>query len=96
MHGAHRLFSGTGNLRLRWKPLWQTADVRGIPERFSGMGVSPAFLVFSACPVLPPAGVLSGVSSGGEVFSLVGEQQQNCPSPEWVEGHNHCGSRGKR
>ncbi len=23
----------------------------GIPERFSGMGVSPAFLVFSACPV---------------------------------------------
>ncbi len=44
----------------------------GIPERFSGMGVSPEFLVFSACPVLPPAGVLSGVSSGGEVFSLVG------------------------
>lgn len=32
----------------------------------------PKFLVFSARSVLPPAGVLSGVSSGGEVFSSVG------------------------
>lgn len=29
MHGAHRLFSGTGNLRLRWKP-------RGKPQMFRG------------------------------------------------------------
>ncbi len=74
---------------------WQTADVPGAFLNVFQDGCESCVSGLFRLSGIASGRVLSGVSSGGEVFSLVGGTTANCPSPEWVEGHNHCGSQGK-
>ncbi len=74
---------------------WQTADVPG-----AFLNVFQEWVESCVSGLFRLSGIASGrsvvgVSSGGEVFSLVGGTTAELSSPEWVEGHNHCGSQGK-